>query len=87
MQANSLRWTRIAEWDLSQTEQVLFTADGREVQYKVTRAGTADKPTWRVYTRLPDGLEACRAVSVRLREAKAHAVRLETTGGGTAPLG
>ncbi len=73
----SLRWKRVAVWDLSQREQILFIADGCDVQYKVSRSGTADKPRWRLYTRLSDGIEERQCLSNRLRDIKFYASYME----------
>jgi hypothetical protein len=73
-----MKWKRVWTWDLSRTEQILWIADGRDVQYKITRAGTADKPVWSLYTRQPDGTEECWLVSNRLRDTKSYAVSMET---------
>lgn len=75
--SNTLSWKRVATWDLSRTQQVLFMADGNDVQYKITRAGTADKPSWAVYTRRRDGMEECLCVSNRLRDVKYYAQSVE----------
>lgn len=49
-----LRWRRVALWDLSQHEQVLFEADDDDCRrYKISRSGTADKPTWTLYACYP----------------------------------
>jgi hypothetical protein len=75
----SLKWKRVWQWDLSRQEQTLWAAQGRDVQYKITRAGTADKPWWRLYTRLPDGTEECVCGSTLLSHTKSFAVESERT--------
>jgi hypothetical protein len=72
-----LKWRRVATWDLSRNQQVLFIAEGRDVQYKVTRAGTADKPIWGLYTRLGDGTEEGQCISNLLRDVKSYAAQLD----------
>lgn len=74
---SAVRWKKVASWDLSRNEQVVWIADGRDVQYKVTRAGTADKPSWSLYTRQPDGIEERWCVSNRLYDIKHYAVAME----------
>lgn len=78
-----LKWKRIATWDLSPLAQVLLVADGINVQYKISRAGTADKPSWSLYLRKPDGTEERWCVSNRLRDIRSYAASLEArvTGG------
>ena len=78
-----LQWKRIATWDLSPLAQVLLVADGINVQYKISRAGTADKPSWSLYLRKPDGTEERWCVSNRLRDIRSYAASLEArvTGG------
>lgn len=77
MTANKLRWRRAAFWNLGRGEQVVWVADGRDVQYKISRAGTADKPSWRLYTRREDGTEEQWLTSNRLGDAKSYAVSME----------
>jgi hypothetical protein len=72
-----LRWKKVASWDLSRNEQVVRIADGGGVQYKISRAGTADKPVWSLYTRLEDGTEERRYVANRLGDVKTYAVSME----------
>lgn len=72
-----LRWKRFAPWNLGCGEQVVWTAVGSDFEYKVTRAGTADKPSWSLYTRRSDGVEERRCVSNRLRDVKSYAAGME----------
>lgn len=76
--SNTLRWKRVALWHLGQGEQVLFTADGCKVQYNIARSGTADKPWWRLYTRLSDGTEEQVCGSALLRHVKSAAIEAES---------
>jgi hypothetical protein len=71
-----LRWRRVATWDLSPQEQVLFVADGRELTYLVARAGTADEPRWWLYTSRGE-VEGCCGWRPRLGEVKSLAVNIE----------
>lgn len=75
--SNTLCWKKFAPWNLGRGEQVIWTAVGREVEYKVTRAGTADKASWSLYTRKPDGMEERQLVSNRLRDVKSYAASME----------
>lgn len=74
---NTLQWKRVFEWDLSKREQLLWIADGVHVGYKITRAGTADKPSWRLYTRREGGIEEQHLCTNRLRDAKSYAASME----------
>lgn len=78
----ALRWKKVAHWDLARNERVLWLADGRDVQYKVTRAGTADKPSWSLYTLRPDGVVERWMCTNRLRDVKSYAALMEDSSSG-----
>jgi hypothetical protein len=77
---SALRWKKFAPWNLGRGQQVVWTAIGRDVEYKVTRAGTADKPSWALYTRRSDAVEEQHCVSNRLRDVKYAAESMEARG-------
>jgi hypothetical protein len=72
-----LRWKRVQDWDLSTIEQLIWMADGLHVGYKITRSGTADKPSWNLYTRREGGIEERLTCSNRLADAKHYAQSVE----------
>ncbi|WP_141681712.1 hypothetical protein [Mycobacterium malmoense] len=70
-----LSWKRIAQWDLSPRQQALYIATGCDTNYEITRAGTADKPSWTLYVGRVLQERVC--VSNRLRDVKSYAQALE----------
>lgn len=73
-----LRWKKFRPWMLDRGEQVLWTAVGANIEYKITRKGTADKPAWTLYVRRGDGVEEGIVEGARLGDVKRWAAEMES---------